>query len=330
MLPNPLTNVETEFYDGGVLYQGQIFQQVELELDEIRFMPADQRALRDQNGLPLSINSNRLLFLPVGYETGERNRNIDDDLAFKSKLERTPEILIDTTIPDELIFGMDFYSGIAIHADDYGRKYLIWRAGDVKCQKALPYLREIMMHDDNFEVRELAIESLAQLKGPEVASALCDKLTDTDDEMTITREKAAIALFDHPYPDNVIPLRDTFEEFSGDNYNLCHGYSQGFEAYEGGNIANYCLQALGEIPTLEALDGIKIGLSNPDYGIIENARRGLQAWIEKNNTLMIHGRTPVNQIERKKLIKNLILEHGVRGELSMADEKTYIKYVESL
>ena len=74
--------------------------------------------------------------------------------------------------------------------------------------------------------------------------------------------------------------------------------------------ANYCLRALGKIPSLEALEGIKVGFEHPEKAVKHWASIALYEWTETNASLIADGKFPGDAEERKKLLHNLI--SGIR------------------
>ncbi|PIN86534.1 hypothetical protein COV19_04550 [Candidatus Woesearchaeota archaeon CG10_big_fil_rev_8_21_14_0_10_44_13] len=306
----------------GVIFNGWIFDKRAVgpeELETSLSFEESRRKYYDDRLCPIfqRLNQSRSLYVSNKYKTRDHFRKMNFRDADRMKMEMMKGLIADESFPDHLVLGVDEDEYTVYGVYDFGRQWLVWLAGDLGFEQALHELREVMLHDLSYEMRHQAIESISQLSGDRIPSALCDKLNDKDEKIRL-RELAANKLYMHPSQNSVRPLREAYEERA--YVPTGHeGFGHELDVSQGDWMPNYCLRALGKISTLDALEGIKAGFSHPMEEVQHWAHIALDEWISLNAGLLASGQYKGNPKERGKLLKKLIFIYGCDAQKGFYD-----------
>ncbi len=285
----------------GVVFQGTVFKNDRRFMTEFmsRKEKIDSFNLHGSSWYEPWVNQNEILYLPDKMATQEYREQDLDDNVLRTNFETMKGLIIDESIP---IGRKDCPLW-----HDFGRHWMVETVGRLKFQPALKELREVMLHDFDYYLREEAIESITKLKGKNIPAILCEEVRDKEEEISL-RQLAAKKLYEHSSVNSVKTLIDAYEETA---YKTPKGDIKSVELTikTGQWMPNYCLRSLGKIPSIEALEGIKIGFEH-SMGIVKHwAKISLNEWIETNTQLISDGKYKGDVEERQKLLKKIILKY---------------------
>lgn len=303
----------------GLAFEGVVFTNRGFDIDELLpeedFMESIRNPTRDDKGWPIYVNLDNLLYLPDKAEEVPLDSITGIDTGYKRRMKGIEEFIANQTIPPNMIFRVieDEYSIIGV--EDYGRLWFLDLVGEYQYEPAFEAVRQVMMSDPEFEMRESAIRCISKLDGPRVAVALSEKIADYNEHYMI-REEAVKAIANHPLPSNIVNLRNAYDD-SLTNSEIKSRQSLEFQKVEGGWLPNYCLRAMGRISTLDALDAIEFAIPNPDSGISYNAMLALDTWVEHTGRKLFAGVFRDESDQRAQLLKQLIYKYDLDSRRDM-------------
>lgn len=240
------------------------------------------------------------LFIFDPVETFFRDERIKNSKEIKMNLEFAKKIIADEHYPAFLecwpeestyIDENGLESGIPnLFSLSGGRSVLVKMISENRYSEALPELREIALHDDSENMRNMAIFATGPLERKKADEVVNEVLDSTKNRYLIMN----IAHYIMKYSVNnlfVANLRKKFEEHYLDyveNYLSIKWMS---------TVPQSIILACGSILSLDSLSLIEEGIKHPYPHVEQNAKHALYMWTE---------RVARNKIDDEKLMKKVV------------------------
>ncbi len=252
----------------------------------------------DFDAQPEMVNRDRTMWLPDGFKTRDHLKRLYKDTLTTLRMEYAKEMIVDSNMPVHLYLDWIDNGDGTIEPIDSGRLAMLHDIIRLEYREAFPQLREIVLHDDSAEMKWETVEGLGKLGGKESAMILRDILEYNEGPISNYLKHDAVKELRHlPYPECARPIIKIFEENLAYPDDTLLDYETSLEEQMGVHMGmtteNYCLIALSSIPTLEALEGIKIGIYHNDKAIHRQAVSAMHTWIYSATKHIMHDESEI-------------------------------------
>ncbi|MBR9676769.1 hypothetical protein GOV04_01395 [Candidatus Woesearchaeota archaeon] len=260
-----------------------------------------------------TFNEAELLWLP-NLDRQRLERGVSDDhmreqyLLMKGLLT-DPDIPGQATLYGEFVY--DCGNSYEWVEDEFGRIGMIVDVGDLQLEELLDDLREVVLHDTHPLCPMAACEAIGNVGTEKAAEYLCDIAESSGEHGMWAAEQLTRLSYTSVGPKLCHILDKELEKVPD--------YARSVSFESGVNTLGFCIKALGELTTVDALEGLKKGVVFDNDHVQAWSRLALDRWIHKSLVSIADNSAMFNVEERTGLVKKTIIAYGIETRKSFYD-----------